>query len=108
MTADFWVPSVVKWVVELWTKEPAIARVYAQRSKLQLLDSAAYFFDNIERIGPETFVATQNDILRARLRTSGIVERVFRIHDQDFKLLDVGGQRNERRKWIHCFESVTR
>ena len=22
-------------------------------------------------------------------------------------LVDVGGQRSERRKWIHCFESVT-
>ena len=23
------------------------------------------------------------------------------------RLLDVGGQRTERRKWIHCFEDVT-
>jgi hypothetical protein len=23
------------------------------------------------------------------------------------RFLDVGGQRNERRKWIHCFEDVT-
>ena len=23
------------------------------------------------------------------------------------RFLDVGGQRNERRKWIHCFEGVT-
>ena len=24
-----------------------------------------------------------------------------------FRLLDVGGQRSERKKWIHCFEDVT-
>lgn len=23
------------------------------------------------------------------------------------RLIDVGGQRNERKKWIHCFEDVT-
>lgn len=24
-----------------------------------------------------------------------------------YKLFDVGGQRSERKKWIHCFENVT-
>lgn len=24
-----------------------------------------------------------------------------------YRMVDVGGQRSERRKWIHCFESVT-
>lgn len=24
-----------------------------------------------------------------------------------FEMYDVGGQRNERKKWIHCFDSVT-
>lgn len=24
-----------------------------------------------------------------------------------YRLFDVGGQRSERKKWIHCFEDVT-
>lgn len=24
-----------------------------------------------------------------------------------YKVFDVGGQRSERKKWIHCFENVT-
>jgi len=24
-----------------------------------------------------------------------------------FRIVDVGGQRSERKKWIHCFEGVT-
>ena len=24
-----------------------------------------------------------------------------------FRVVDVGGQRSERKKWIHCFEDVT-
>lgn len=24
-----------------------------------------------------------------------------------FRMVDVGGQRSERKKWIHCFEGVT-
>ena len=29
------------------------------------------------------------------------------VFTQKFRLVDVGGQRNERKKWIHCFEDVT-
>ena len=45
-----------------------------------------------------------------RAKTSGISETVFGMKNdknQEIKIVDVGGQRNERKKWIHCFEEVT-
>jgi len=105
--SDFWAPQIVPNVTHLWHNEPAIQRTYDNRSKLQLLDSTEYLIQNIERIGAPGYSPSEDDILRARLRTSGIVERSFSINGVDFTFLDVGGQRNERRKWIHCFDNVT-
>lgn len=46
------------------------------------------------------------DILRARLRTTGINETVFELANLTYKMFDVGGQRSERKKWIHVFDNV--
>lgn len=61
-----------------------------------------------------TFVPTEADVLRVRIRSTAIQEAEFTFEgevilnaDMTFKLLDVGGQRSERRKWIHCFDKVT-
>lgn len=45
--------------------------------------------------------------LVARVRTSGIVTEKYVIDGAQFEMYDVGGQRNERKKWIHCFDDVT-
>ncbi|KAG7230510.1 hypothetical protein INR49_024619 [Caranx melampygus] len=50
---------------------------------------------------------TEQDILRTRVKTTGIVETHFTFKNLHFRLFDVGGQRSERKKWIHCFEDVT-
>lgn len=42
-----------------------------------------------------------------RKRTTGIIEEHFIIRSTKFHIFDVGGQRNERKKWMHCFERVT-
>jgi len=109
LAADFWTDEIVPYVLHLWTLDPNIRTIFDNRSRIQLVDSASYFFDpkNLHRINQPTYTPTPDDILRARLRTSGIVERVFDIEGNHFKFLDVGGQRNERRKWIHCFQDVT-
>ena len=50
---------------------------------------------------------SDQDILRSRVRTTGITETAFKVGELTYKLIDVGVQRSERRKWIHCFENVT-
>lgn len=65
------------------------------------------YFSNIERIGGTGYIPTEQDILRSRAKTTGIVETSFMADAIRFKMVDVGGQRSERRKWINCFQDVT-
>jgi len=90
----------------LW-KDPGIQSTYLNRAKFQLNDSAKYFFDRLDEIAKPGYIPTEQDVLRSRVRTLGIVENSFEIDGNKFKMFDVGGQRNERKKWIHCFENVT-
>lgn len=49
-------------------------------------------------------ITPPQDVLRARVRTTGIIETCFRYKDLTYRMFDVGGQRSERRKWISCFQ----
>lgn len=90
----------------LWADE-GIRAAYERRAEFQLYDSADYYLDSIDRIMDADYVCTDEDILKSRVRTSGIVEERYKIDGVDFVMFDVGGQRNERKKWIHCFDDVT-
>ncbi|CEP19125.1 hypothetical protein [Parasitella parasitica] len=72
-----------------------------------LHDNATYFFDQLDRFWRDDYLPTDQDILRCRAKTTGIVETVFHIGPLTYRMFDVGGQRSERKKWIHCFENVT-
>jgi hypothetical protein len=63
--------------------------------------------ENMDRILKKDFLPNNQDILRSRVRTSGIVEAEYNINGVRVAMFDVGGQRNERKKWIHCFDNVT-
>jgi len=93
-------------IKKLWA-DKGIKTTFSHRAKFQCPDSVAYFFDNLDRVTSAGYVPTIDDILRVRARTTGIVENAFSIQENKFKLIDVGGQRSERKKWKNCFTDVT-
>eukprot|EP00472_Partenskyella_glossopodia_P012046 CAMPEP_0197516912 /NCGR_PEP_ID=MMETSP1318-20131121/1861_1 /TAXON_ID=552666 /ORGANISM="Partenskyella glossopodia, Strain RCC365" /LENGTH=326 /DNA_ID=CAMNT_0043066043 /DNA_START=96 /DNA_END=1076 /DNA_ORIENTATION=+ len=104
---DVWTRDLSGAVEDLWIESKVIREIFINRGNLHFPDTVEYFFDRIQRITEPKYLPDHADILRARNRTTGINEKKFLIHDVKFTFTDVGGQRNERRKWIHCFEGVT-
>ncbi|XP_025026905.1 guanine nucleotide-binding protein subunit alpha-14 isoform X2 [Python bivittatus] len=96
----------VEAIKRLW-EDPGIQECYRRRREYQLSDSAKYFLSDLERIAMPSFVPNEQDVLRVRIPTTGIIEYPFVLQNVVFRMVDVGGQRSERRKWIHCFENVT-
>ncbi|KAK9399404.1 guanine nucleotide-binding protein Gi subunit alpha-1 [Crotalus adamanteus] len=93
-------------IKRLW-KDLGVQACFKRSREYQLNDSAAYYLNDLDRIAHISYIPTQQDVLRTRVKTTGIVETHFTFKDLHFKMFDVGGQRSERKKWIHCFEGVT-
>ena|ERR1700722_18669329 len=69
--------------------------------------SLPYFFSSLDRLFDPQYQPNEQDIIRSRARTIGITETNFQLGDNEMLMVDVGGQKSERRKWIHCFQDVT-
>jgi len=99
-------PALAKDIKSLWTDE-AIKAAYTRQSEFQLNDSAAYYVNSIDRLSETGYIPSEQDVLRSRAKTTGIIETEFVVEKTKFKMVDVGGQRSERKKWMHCFQEVT-
>ena len=93
-------------ITALWKCE-AIQSAYARRSELQLADSTEYCFLNVQRFAQPGYIPTIEDCIHMRSRTTGLVEFKFATDGIIINAIDVGGQRSERKKWMHCFMNVT-
>jgi signal recognition particle receptor subunit beta len=98
--------EMAKKIKTIWQDE-GIKKALELRSQIQLNDSADYYLNDLDRIAKPDYQPNQQDVLRSRVKTVGIVEMEFGVDGRKLKMVDVGGQRNERRKWIHCFDDVT-
>ena len=94
-------PDSIAIIGRLYASAPLQAAM-ARSSEFYLLDSAPYFLSPsvLSRTLSSSYLPTDADILRSRLATSGIIENEFVIDKLLFRVMDVGGQRGERKKWM--------
>ena len=95
-------------ILELFQSDTYQA-AYARRSEYWILDSFPYYLKHLLRFCEPDFTPTEEDSVMARVRTTGIVESMLEqkivqeVEDEPenlvFQVVDVGGQRNERKKW---------
>eukprot|EP00090_Calanus_glacialis_P014205 TRINITY_DN22928_c0_g1_i1.p1 TRINITY_DN22928_c0_g1~~TRINITY_DN22928_c0_g1_i1.p1 ORF type:complete len:365 (-),score=104.15 TRINITY_DN22928_c0_g1_i1:269-1363(-) len=110
--ANQYTPQLAKDVKLLWN-HATTAECVKRTNEFQFLDSAPYFLNQTEKFASPEYIPSDEDVLRARSMTTGIVTVPFEVKAKGssspfkFELVDVGGQRTERRKWIHCFQEVT-
>ena len=90
----------------LWS-DPVVQSVWGRRAEYQIFESLSFYMKKMDIIKSSEYVPDKEDIIYSRVRTTGIVTERYTIEGNIFEMYDVGGQRNERKKWIHCFEGVT-
>lgn len=89
----------------LWNDQ-GVQLAIKKGNEYALHDNLSYYFQDVERLFAKDYLPSDQDILRARLRTTGISETIFDTGNLTYRMFDVGGQRSERKKWIHVFDNV--
>lgn len=68
----------------LW-QDAGVQECFGRSNEYQLNDSAKYFLDDLDRLGGKEYMPTEQDILRTRVKTTGIVEVHFSFKNLNFK-----------------------
>ncbi|KIM77183.1 hypothetical protein PILCRDRAFT_825533 [Piloderma croceum F 1598] len=94
-------------IKSLWTDE--VVQAVLKRRNMRLEESSGFFLDDVSRIAARNYEPSDDDVLRARLRTVGVQEYKFKIEKgseigRDWYMFDVGGVRTSRAAWFPFFE----
>eukprot|EP00301_Raphidiophrys_heterophryoidea_P008371 c13117_g2_i1.p1 GENE.c13117_g2_i1~~c13117_g2_i1.p1 ORF type:complete len:363 (-),score=96.16 c13117_g2_i1:876-1943(-) len=90
--------NVRSTIQALWHSD-AIQRTFAYCRVRCVMDSTQHFLDHIENICAPDFLPSDTDILMNYMHTSERVETLFKKDNLQFRLIDVGTNRNDRRKY---------
>lgn len=94
-------------LAKLWA-DSGVQAVFARSNEYQLSSSTKYYLSQVKHLCQADYVPTEQDVLRARRATTDIHEYTIEVTQGKqvipFFFRDVGGQRSERAKWVHCFE----
>ncbi|KAI0694499.1 guanine nucleotide binding protein, alpha subunit [Cytidiella melzeri] len=97
-------------MMTLW-RDPLVREVVKRRRVIRRLwDSAEYFLNRISTIAAREYEPSNDDVLRARIRTLGVQEYIIPFESgndrngwHEWRVYDVGGSRTARAAWLPYF-----
>lgn len=96
-------------MIRLWNDD--VIQELLTKLGLRMREQAGFFLDGLERVTTPRYLPSDDDILRARLKTMGVTEHHFTIRQNtgfgnDWRIYDVGGQRSQRAAWVPYFDHM--
>ncbi|KAJ6469404.1 guanine nucleotide binding protein, alpha subunit [Mycena sanguinolenta] len=95
-------------MIALWAD--AGVREVLRRRKIRLEEGPGFFLNDLERVTGREYLPTDDDVLRARLKTVGVAEYTFEMEvstgretGTEWRIIDVGGSRTT---WVPFFDDV--
>jgi len=96
--------DVARAIEELW-EDGGVRDCYQRSNEFQLHDSAPYFFAAIRRLAVPNYLPTEEDVLRCRVKTTGISEMTYTVGDRTFKYA-AGSRLRKRPRWFNSPRSA--
>ncbi|KAF8970479.1 guanine nucleotide binding protein, alpha subunit [Flammula alnicola] len=98
-------------MMQLWNDEGV--RDILRRRKIRLEEGSGFFLDDLERVTALKYMPSDDDVLKARLKTVGVSEYKFEMEvtagrdsGTEWRIVDVGGSRSQRPTWAPFFDDV--
>ncbi|KAF9226236.1 G-alpha-domain-containing protein [Gyrodon lividus] len=99
-------------IISLWNDN--FVRDILRRRKIRLEELPGFFLNDLDRVTTLSYIPSDDDVLRARLKTVGVSEyrcemeaAAGREQGTEWRIVDVGGSRSQvRATWVPFFDDV--
>lgn len=98
-------------MLQLW-QDTGVREVLKKR-RIRLEEGSGFFLNDLKRVTSLKFMPSDDDVLKARLKTVGVAEYRFEMEvpagrdsGTEWRIVDVGGSRSQRATWAPFFDDV--
>ena len=97
--------EILDAVKEVW-EDDQIQELYSITNSSRMPDNIDYFFDKVDDVFDDDYTPTDEDVLKTRRKTIGIIRNTIQMSNKEALLIDLGGQMSERGKYKSITEEV--
>ena len=103
MNSEYRHERKIEFIKMVWNYEP-IKEMFKLRNEVCIKDSLEYFMNKVDDIFKPDYIPSKEDLIMVDVRTTGMHDKLWEYESNKFKVMDTGGQRNERKlSFIYVF-----